>query len=272
METAIAPLHKITNADQILFRAHMVGEFMDSRDMKGFTDTQIDKLAEIYAEQVEGRREEITSKYLEKGNVRENDSLTLKSCVTKKIFNKNEIRLSNEFVTAIPDAFIGKDIYHAEETSDVKSSWSRITFLKSKLKKLNKNYKWQGVVACALTGAKKHSVDFCLVNGTADHILNEKRIKSYQKGMLDEHGNETPLYIEKCKQIEINFIFDFEEFYEENPWFDFHNNFDTIRAHNIPMNERLHTVTFERNEDEIKALYERIKVCREFMNANLFKL
>lgn len=194
----------------------------------------------------------------------------MKSCVTKTIFNKNEIRLKNEFVTAIPDAFKGKDIYSADETSDIKSSWSLLTFRKSKLRKLDRNYYWQGVTAMTLTGAKKHSVDFCLVNGTAAHILKEKVKAKWNFDAID--ADAYPEYREKCKQIEINHIFDFHAFYEENPGFDFHNTIDDLIAHQIPMAERIHSFSFERKDEEIKALYARVNVCRKFLNENLFKI
>lgn len=269
MSDVLIPSPKITSANQILFRAHMVGELMDAKDMQGFTDGHIDALVKMFSEQVEGRKEKIKSKYLEKGNEREKDSLTLKSCVELVVFNKNEERLSNEFITAIPDAFRGRSIHDADKTVDMKSSWSLQTFLKSKLKKLDKNYKWQGVEAMALTGAKSHDVTFCLVNGTAAHILKEKTSAKWNYDAIDPDAHEG--YRDECKQIEINHIFDFHAFYEENPGFDFHNNIDDLIRHQIPMKKRIHTVTIERNEDEIKAMYERIVVCRNWMNKNLFK-
>lgn len=112
---------------------------------------------------------------MEKGNACEEDSITALSRVTKILFKKNDIRLSNEFVTGEPDLFLGESIYNAERTDDTKTSWSAHTFFRAKNSELDKAYYWQGMAYMWLTGAKVHYVDFCLVNGTVEAILSEKR-------------------------------------------------------------------------------------------------
>lgn len=260
------------NADTILFRCHALGAIMPSEKAKvDFTKTQIDKMVEIFTDVVEHRREEINSKYLTKGNAREEDNITLLSRVTKILFKKNTERLSNHFITGEVDVFEGDEIRKATHTVDTKTSWSRITFNKARVNSLDPDYKWQGVGYMALTGAKKHTVAFGLVNGTSQAIADEKRKAGYGLGMMDAKGNPTPEYIEKAKQIEINHIFDLNAFKNEYPWFEFDNDLTEWR-YDIPMEERLHRFTFERSEEDIERLYKRIKECRVWMNANLFKV
>lgn len=259
------------NADEILFRCHSLGDIMPSDKPKVlFTATQIDKMVEIYTDLVEGRREEIKSKYLTKGNAREEDSITLLSRVKQTFYKKNAERLNNAFLTGEVDMFDGESIEKAIETIDIKTSWSRVTFNKACVKELDRDYKLQGQGYMALTGAKKHTVAFCLVNGTEQAITDEKRKLSYVKGMSDTHGNPTPECIEKCKQIEINHIFDLKSFMDENPFFQFDNDISEWRW-DIPMEKRVHTFTFEKDEAVIESIYKRIKECREWLNANMFK-
>jgi hypothetical protein len=66
---------------------------------------------------------DITSKYITKGNSEEQSSITMLSLETKKFFKKNEQRLSNEYITGLPDIFIGESIECAEKGWDVKSCW-----------------------------------------------------------------------------------------------------------------------------------------------------
>lgn len=267
----IIPTKPVTCAEEIFFRCSGLGYIMtDARSKSNpLSETCITHLIDVFVSAKYGRKEEARGKMLEKGNEREEDSITLVSAVTKQFFKKNDIRLRNEFIQGEPDLFTGESIRKADKTRDTKTSWSAHTFFRAKNKPLDKNYYWQGQGYMALTGAKQHSVDFCLVNGTAGAIIAEKRKASFRYGIDAEND---PGYIEECKQIEVNHIFDFSAFYEENPGFDFHNSFEDLQRHSIPMVERLYTVTFERNEDEIKALYERVATCRDWMNKILFKL
>lgn len=255
------------SANDVLFRAHMCGSIMPAENPRvKFTDTHIKEMIKIFNAQVHHRYDEIKSKYLTKGNEREEDSITLLSRNTKILYRKNEERLFNEYVTAIPDLFEGKSIQEADATTDVKTSWSKGTFDESRVTKLNPIYMWQGVAQMWLTGAKKHTVAYNLVNGTFDNITKEKY---YLKNDYGDGYETNPSYIEKCKQIEINNIFDLEEFRKENRGFDFHNDLSDWH-YDIHYSKRTHTKSFERNEADILRLAQRIKECRIYMNENLF--
>lgn len=261
------------NANTIVFRSSGIGYLMAEPRNKTelLADTVKTNLIDIFLSAKYGRREEIKSKYLSKGNAREEDSITLLSRVTKIFFKKNETRLYNSFITGVPDLFTGELIHNAEETFDTKTSWSAHTFFRAKFAALNSMYEWQGQGYMWLTGAKQHTVAYCLVNGTADAIINEKRIASYEAGMLDRDGNETDVYIEKCKQIEINHIFDIEAFKKEYPYFEFHNDVNNWQW-DIPFKDRVHTFTFKRDEEMIKRIQTRIRICRNWMNRELFNV
>lgn len=258
-------------ADNILFRCSSLGHLMTEPRSKSaiLSDTTITHLIDVFVSEKYGRREEITSKFLDKGNAREEDAITLLSRVTKRFFKKNSVRMANEFVKGEPDLFLGESIENADETFDTKSSWSAHTFFRAKNADLNKMYYWQGIGYMWLTGARKHTVAYCLVNGTPEAITAEKRRLAWSMNLVDP--TLSPAYKEKCKQIEINHIFDLQQFMDENPFFELDNdpaewNFD------IRKEDRVYMVSFDRNDDEIARLAKRISDCRSWMNENLFKV
>lgn len=255
-------------ANKILFRCSGLGKIVAGEREK---PNEIAKgvqtnLIDITTSFVYNRREEISSKYLEKGNVREEDAITLLSRINKKFYKKNSEKLSNEYIKGECDIYLGKSILEAEETHDTKCSWSIFTFKRTV--KLDLDYKWQGVGYMWLTGSKQHSVHHCLVNGTVEQIMGEKKKLAYKMNLIDPDTD--PTYVEKCKEIERNHIFDFGEFEKENPHFEFHYkkedwNFD------IPIHKRIKSFAFERNESEIESLKERIVKCRNWIQAELLE-
>lgn len=256
-------------ANDLLFRASMVGHIMPSENARTqFTETCIEKMVEIYNSAIYQRFDEIESKFLEKGNVREEDSITLYCLNKKRMFRKNAERRKNDFVTGEWDLHIERDSI-ITETTDLKTCWSKNTFDKARVKKLKPEYKWQGVTYMWLTGAVRHSVASCLVNATENAVMDEKRRLAWKMGLIDPDSSET--YKEKCKQIEINLIYDLEAFMKEYPHFDLHND-PAEWCYDIPAEERVHEITFERNEAEIIALQNRIIECRTWMNENFFKI
>lgn len=265
-----------TTADKIKFRCSSLGHLMTEARSKSETLSESTKthLIDVFISAKYKRREEITSKFLDKGNEREEDGITLLSRINKTFYKKNAERLENDFVSGECDIFLGDKITEATETFDTKLSWSTHTFFRAQKDELNKMYYWQGVGYMWLTGANKHTVAYCLVNGTEKAISDEKRRLAYSMGLIDTATN--PEYKEKAKQIEINHIFDIQSFYNEYPHFDFDNdiivdNTTVTWGFDIPKEERLFTFTFDRNEAEIDRLKNRIIEARCWMDINLFK-
>lgn len=213
-----------------------------------------------------GRREEKSNKFLEKGNECEESSITLLSRVNKKFYKKNEIRLENDFITGLPDIYTGETIYNADEITDTKSSWSAHTFFRAVHSKLNSDYDWQLQGYMWLTGAKKAWLAYCLVNGTYSEIMNEKERLKWQIKSIDFEND--PEYIRKCKQIELNHIFDLKDFQKHNPGFDFHNDVSNWN-YDIPFNERVHLIEIKRDDSKIKAIEKRVVDARKWMSINL---
>lgn len=254
------------NGGQIKFRCSSLGHLMTEPKKKSelISETTKTHLVDVFVSAMYGRREEVSGKQLDKGNAREEDSITLVANNTKIFFKKNNAHLENEFIKGTPDIFTGETIEKSITVRDTKTSWSAHTFFRAKNSECPKLYYWQTLGYMALTGATKGYVDYCLVNGTPQAILDEKRKASYQYGVDFEND---PAYVDRCKQIELNHIFDIESFRKENGWFDFHND----EWRDIPMKDRHFFFEIERNEDDIRSLYQRVIDSREWMNEFLFK-
>lgn len=302
----------VNSADEILFRASSIGKIMgkigltenQELELTGLmakeklTDLQAKKLyyltdkknnpelpqtikthlMDLFISSYYGRREEIENKFLRKGNECEEDSITLLSRITKKVYYKNTTPLADEHFSGewdMDDSKLSKVITH---TLDSKTSWSLHTFLRSSMSELNMDYFYQGHVYMALTGAKKHTVAFCLVNSTAEAIDLEKRYLSYKPGMMDANGNPTEEYKKKCCQIEINHIFDIALFCKRYPYYDFQNEITRLLEggnetwdYDIPKEDRVFLFEFERDEGIIQQMRDRVVLCRRWMEENLFK-
>lgn len=240
-------------------------ELIAKRDNKELSDGVITHLVDCFASAVYKRREEAFGKTLTKGTEREEDSITLFSLTHKLFFQKNSERLSNDYITGEPDLFVGKSVYEATHIPDIKTSWSLNTFLREKHGPLNKMYYWQAQGYMDLTDAKSAEICYCLVNGTAQAIDDEKRKVLWICG-----GVENDEYKQYARQIEINHIFDLEAFRKENPMYILDNDVEAWQ-YDIPAKERIFSFKIERNQQDIDRLHKRIDDCREWMTINLFK-
>lgn len=264
------------NADDLLFRCSSLGHLM--KDPKTIKAKEAGELAEgvkthlvdVYVAAMYERHEEISSKYLDKGNETEENSIDTVSRMTKKFFKKNETTLSNDFIKGTPDLFIGKDIYNATHIRDTKSSYSVYTFHRSISKELLDLYYWQVQGYMALSGAQVANVDYCLNNTPFNMIEAELRRESYKH----MEGN-TPNWIEL--QIIANHIYDrksFDEFMERSGIHPIDENSKAIVLGfvEIPLEKRWFTFEVKRNDEDIQRLYDRISQCRKWINKQYFDL
>lgn len=252
----------------IQFRASSFGYLMVEPKNKSekLSETTKTHLIDVYVSHQYGRKEEIDSKFLKKGNEREEDGITLVSRKDKVLYLKNEEHLSNEYVRGTPDLFLGESIHKADVIKDTKLSWSAHTFFRAKFAKLNPLYYWQIMCYLWLTGAKKGYVSYCLVNGTHQAITDEKRRLQWSMGLIDPSASE--VYKERCKQIEINHIFDLEQFLSEYPDYEFDNDISKW-SYDIPLKDRV----FEKEVLADSAIFEKMRdkaiLCNDYINNEL---
>lgn len=258
---------KQIKADEILFRASRNGQVMTESRTKGevLGATTLSLLKTIYRELMFDRHYEFSSKYTEKGKLVEESGITLYSRVKKRFLTKNELNLKNQFVSGTPDTFVGKDIMTTKEGADIKCSWDLTTF-PFPTDKLDKSYYWQNITYMALTGADIWHTAFCLINTPSGMIDDEKRKWQYKLGVIDPDAD--PTFKEKCKEIERNMIFDLGEFREAYPFYPLEWD-DADWTFDIPMHQRVVEFTVHRDNEEIKSLYQKIALCRQWMRENL---
>lgn len=231
------------------------------RDKKPLTPTQENRLDELYEKRKVGDvlsesckkylirayalekysriSEEPVTKQMYKGIICEDDSIDLFCRVERLYYEKNVVRVTNEFLSGTPDLFSGPDIHCAEEIIDIKSSWDIATFLKNIDGDFNPAYYWQIQGYMALTGAKIGHVAYCLVNTPPEIVNDEKRRLLWKMGVVTD---ENPEYKKAAAILEHNMVFD-----------------------DIPIEERVLRFTIDRNDSDIEKIYEKVKKCREFL-------
>lgn len=225
----------MTDFSQYKFRCSSLGDLMTDPRTKGegkLSETAKAELIKVYIEQVYGRRKDISNKYTEKGIEAEESSIDLLALVKGRMMVKNKQRFTNDFITGEPD--ILNPLY------DTKSCWDLHTFYAAKTKPLIKAYELQINGYCALIGADHGTVAFCLVDTPLGLIEDEKRKLFYRMNVAT---TENPEYLEACEQLEKEMTFG-----------------------DIPMEERIHEVKVIRDPELIERIYDRIKLCREWLN------
>lgn len=234
------------NFNNTLFRCSSLGHLMTdpkskaAKDAGELSESTKTHLMDVYVSRLYDRKTDIQSKFIEKGLMVEEDSITLYSRVKKKMYLKNEEHLKNDYIMGTPDLYEGKDIHHASVIIDTKSSWDAFTFFRNLTKSLDKGYYWQLQGYMALTGAKTSRLAYCLVNTPLIMINDEKRRLMYKMGVISDMDE---LYLEACEELERQMTFD-----------------------DIPMKDRLIEFTVERNDDDIERLYNTIERSRTYLN------
>ena len=236
------------NANEILFRCSSLGYIMTEPRSKSETLSETTKthLVDKFVSAKYNRENDIQNKYINKGLAVEEDSITLYSRVNKTFFSKNERTLVNDFISGTPDLFVGNEIENAQIIIDIKSSWDIFTFFRTTQDKLNKMYYWQLQGYMALTCAKSARLVYCLVNTPEALIYDEKNKLKWKMGVINPDTDEN--FIAACDELD-----------------------KVMKYDDVPMEERVNEITVERNDADIERLYERVKQCREYMNAFLFK-
>jgi hypothetical protein len=160
-----------------------------------------------------GRKRILQNKYLEKGNIMEEDALQLVSDVHGKFYAKNKEKFANDYSHGTPD-------HKSTFIIDTKCSWDMDTFDGAGLTSL---YEWQIKSYLWLTGLTEGLLVYCLVNSTLNQVVNAKKKLWYEMGSPDD---ENPKWIEAVCQVERNMIFDKKAFQKDYPTYDFENPHD----------------------------------------------
>jgi len=196
------------------------------------------------------RERVLENKFLEKGNLQEQDSLGLKSSVDSKFYAKNKESFDNDFIQGTPDA-VAEDF-----VIDTKTSWDMESFDKAELSHV---YEWQVKGYCWLTGKAKGQLVYCLVNAPAHLVTDEIKKLYYRLGCPDESNDR---YLDLARKIERNMIFDKSKFVKDNPGYDFYNS---IWDFDVPEKFRVKTFDVELTDGDISVIKSRVTLARKVL-------
>lgn len=214
-------------------RCSAIGKIMTSPRSKGEVLSQTTKtyLQELAIENKYGYVKEINSRYLDKGNLCEDEAIELTSDVMQLGFLlKNDHFFENNYITGTPDVIANDTII------DTKVSWSANTFPFFDEELPNKDYYWQMQGYMALTDKPKSMVVYCLIDTPEEIVIDEIRRTSWARKEID---------ITDKTEMEVRSQHEFSR---------------------VPIEKRIKAFTVERDEEAIAKIYERVEQCREYYN------
>ena len=179
-----------------------------------------------YTEQIYGRKEEVSSKYMFKGNSVEDESIEFigKQLEYKKL-RKNYKSFENDFMTGTPDV-ITKD-----EILEVKNSWNCFTFPLLETEIPTKGYYYQAQGYRHLSGLKKAKLIYTLMDTPEDLIKKEFFRSPY-------YSNDISIY---------------EEFKKDYTYNNLENKY------------RIKIFEISYDKEVIENIIDRVKACREYI-------
>jgi len=207
------------------------------------SDSCIEYLMEVYSWETTGKvavRKEVGIEQLEKGKDVEGDSIMLLSVVENVFYEKNDERVHNDFLSGEPDIFIGDNIMNASKITDIKSCYDYPSFLKKINCDLENGWKQQVQGYMDITGATEGEIAHCLVNMT---LISREDLRKKIFFKMNVATEDNPEFKAKWEIIERSMIFD-----------------------DIPMHKRVFKIPVEPfTEIERQQVYDRVKVCREWL-------
>ena len=214
-------------------RCSAIGKIMTNARSKSevLSKTCKSYLQELAIEEMYGIKKEFSSRYTDKGIEVERTSIDLvqDNCDFGFMY-KNEEHFENDFLTGTPDVNTDNILL------DVKSSYDATTFPWFEEEIPNKDYYYQLQGYMALCNKRKSVLAYCLVNTPFQIVEDEVRRAHWKEHLIDESE-------ELRADVEAR------------------HNFD-----HIPPEKRIKTFEVRYDKDVVKAIYDRVKECREYYN------
>jgi hypothetical protein len=214
-------------------RCSQIGKIMTNPRKSGEVLSQTAKsyVEEIVLKEKYGIRKEFSSRYTDKGNEVEEESIALVNDVLNfKFIYKNDEHFTNDWITGTPD--VNTD----EVLIDVKSSWDASTFPWFETELPNKDYYYQLQGYMWLTGKNESILAYCLIDTPNEMVEDEIRRAHWKFHLIDESQ-------ELREEIEAKHKFS-----------------------QIPKNRRVKYWFVQKDEQVIEQIKERVELCREYYN------
>lgn len=170
----------------IQIRCSALGKIMTSPRTKSETLSETAKsyIEDLFREKEFGIYKDISSRYTDKGIQMEDEAIQFAGNVLGWDFGvfKNEERLTNEWITGIPDINIDNLL------ADIKCSWNIKTYpmFNAKDDIPNKDYYWQLIGYCMLTNKSQAELVYCLMNTPLEIVEKEVSNEHYRLGLKEE--------------------------------------------------------------------------------------
>lgn len=242
--------------DDIVFRASAIGQLMG---VKGIGKTG-EKLARYtYLQYKYGRTKDFTSKYTDKGTSVEPESIKTLSRIDGIEYEKNEVRMHNDFFTGECDILVKE-----KKVTDIKNAWDLFTF-DDHLAGHDIDNEYQVRVYMNLYNVPQSEVVYMLNDAPEELILKEVEIESYK-----HKDRETPDYI--VAQLLKNMIFSSREFY------DYYCNLFALGGDSltdkimnsfieIPQQDRVKRYLFDHDEAILDKIKQRVIDARNYLKS-----
>lgn len=180
---------------------------------------------------VYNRRAEFSNKYTDKGHIMEDNSIDFVAEHLKYgMLMKNEERKENDFMTG------ECDVVQPDHIIDVKNSWSWETFPLLEKEIPNMDYYWQAQVYMHLWDKPKYKLIYVL-SDTPLHLIEKDAYWWCKNNGYDE--------------LEMSI---YEKFIAKMTYSD------------IPNKHKIKVYKFDRNQNDIDKIIERVKLCRNYIN------
>jgi len=197
------------------FRASSLGKLMVEPKAKTETLSQTAKsyIKQLAKEHYFGYTSEIGSKYFEKGNIVELESIELYNDVFFTQYEKNTRRVDNELLTG------ECDIYTKEMIIDIKSSWSLDTFPLLPEEADAKDYIWQVRAYMWLYDVPKAEIAYCLVDTPQDAVnIGWENPQVHEVSHIEPRKRITIIKVERDTEIEAKIeakLIEAKKYYQE---------------------------------------------------------
>jgi hypothetical protein len=215
-------------------RCSSIGKLMATPRSKSELLSQTAKtyIHELVLEHKYGIRKEFSSRYTDKGNAVEDESISLVNDVLELNFiYKNEEYFENDFITGTPD------VNTEDVLLDVKSSWDATTFPFFETEIPTKDYYYQLQGYMWLTGKTESMLCYCLVDTPIEMVEDEIRRAHWKLHKLDED-------LDLREEVETKHQFS-----------------------HIPKNRRVKVFYVQKDEQVIEQIKEKIMFAREYYHA-----
>jgi len=222
---------------QFKIRCSAIGKIMVNARSPGLSKTCQSYLDGWIKEQLYNRRKIITTKYMDKGNIMEDDAIDLLADhIGAGMMIKNEESYEDDYMTGTPDLVLPDCI------PDVKSSWDFTTFPLLADQLPNKDYYWQLQGYMALCDKPRGMIAYCLLDPPPHLIEREATSYCYQNG----YGG-----------LDDQVLQDFTE---------------RMTYWAIPDKYRIKIFNVDRSDQDIEAIRVRVGECNEYINQRITAL